>query len=140
MIVVDQPIVDADHFSRFIKCCLILEKLCIETAVEQAIYDRFHEWCSKLTSLTINDPELINLDFVFNLKNLLSFTTNQEIQPNQLAKFKTLANLQELDFKFNDKDAEIRNQYFNCRMIIDNNLAIFDKKDDVFNFLKLFVD
>ena len=139
-IVVDQLITDADHFGEFIGRCCNLRKLHIEATVDQRIYDCLHNACDQLTSLTINDSEAIDLEFVLNQKNLVYFTTNQEIQPNKLAEFGNLKHLQVLEFSYNGKEAEIRSQTYGCQFTIDNNMAFFDYKDEVFEFLKLFVD
>lgn len=116
-----------------------LTRLDFNTSIEQTIYDQLDKWTNKLNVLKIIDKQPVKMEFIFKQKFLQQLITNQQLDIDFLIQIPFhLQALTNISFKFNKKDAEISNNYYERKLKIDSNVACFSYSFCVYSFLREF--
>lgn len=134
---VEKPIGDQDQFLWFLRNCKQLEKLVIKNALDQKLYDQLPEYWPSSSELAIEEAQKLDWKFLLEFKQLLRFTTGQEISlslvTRAIQKFETLKYFEfqrhnrlvripfdQIDYRFPDRKSLVKKQLIQCLKLKSN--------------------
>ena len=132
--------IDLKLLTKFVEKCTYIDELSlINVSLPQTFFDTLHVLCPYLTDLRVVETgrNINNVNFMFNHQLLINFRINQQISYENIMRAFNLLSFASIGFTIQNKKIEVeslKNQ--KSFIVVDNNLAHFNHKQKMFNFLK----